>query len=71
MFLQFGSLFQSINCFSDEKPGVVEVGLCALGENPGWRNTGSNKRFISLVRQPSEEVVTLRTSQIENIILIY
>lgn len=32
---------------------------------------GSNKRFISLVRQPSEEVVILRTSQIENVVLIY
>lgn len=42
-----------------------------LGENPGWKTVGSNKRFISLVRQPSEEVVIQRTSQIENIVLIY
>lgn len=33
--------------------------LCVLGENLGWKNTGSNKRFNSLVRQPSEEVVIL------------
>lgn len=32
---------------------------------------GNNERCISLVRQPSEEVVILRTSQIENIVLIY
>lgn len=38
--LWFGSLFQSMNCFSDEKRGVVEVYLCVLGENPGWKNTG-------------------------------
>ena len=31
-FLQFGSLFQSINFFSNEKPGVVEVCVCVGGE---------------------------------------
>lgn len=57
-----------MNCFSDEKPGVVEV---CVGRTQGGRILGSNKRFISLVRQPSEEVVILRTSQIENVVLIY
>lgn len=35
--VEFGSLFQSMNCFSDEKPGVAEV--CVFGENPGWKST--------------------------------
>lgn len=42
-----------------------------LGENQGGKTVGSNKRFISLVRQPSEEVVIRRTSQTENNVLIY
>lgn len=42
-----------------------------LGRTQSGKILGSNKRFISLVRQPSEEVVILRTSQIENMVLIY
>lgn len=34
------------------------------GRTQGGKILGLNKRFISLVRQPSEEVVILRTSQI-------
>lgn len=41
--LQFGSLFQSTNCFSDEKPGVAEVCLCVFGENAGWNSTGEEQ----------------------------
>lgn len=59
-----------MNCFSDEKPGVAEVCLCC-GRTQGRKITGSNKRCISLVRQPSEEVVILRTSQIESTVLNY
>lgn len=42
-----------------------------MGRTQSGKILGSNKRFISLVRQPSEEVVILRTSQKENMILIY
>lgn len=63
-------LFQSMDYFSDEKPGMAEVCVC-WGRTQGGQTVGSNKRFISLVRQPSEEVVIQRTSQIENIVLIY
>lgn len=42
-----------------------------MGRTQSGKMLGSNKRFISLVRQPSEEVVILRTSQIENTVLIY
>lgn len=42
-----------------------------MGRTQSGKILGSNKRFISLVRQPSEEVVILRTSQIENMVLIY
>lgn len=53
-------------------PGVSIALVCVCwGRTQGGTLLGSNKRFISLVRQPSEEVVILRTSQIENIILIY
>jgi len=41
------------------------------GRTQDGKTVESNKRFISLVRQPSEEVVIQRTSQIENIVLIY
>lgn len=64
--------FQSMNCCSDEKPGrVVVVFVCVFVGNQDGKILRSNKRFMSLVGQPSEEVVILRTSQIENIVLIY
>lgn len=61
-----------MNCCSDEKPGrVVVVFVCVFVGNQDGKILRSNKRFMSLVGQPSEEVVILRTSQIENIVLIY
>lgn len=47
------------------------VFVCVFVGNQDGKILRSNKRFMSLVGQPSEEVVILRTSQIENIVLIY
>lgn len=58
-----------MNYFSDEKPGVAEACFYVLGRTKSGKILGSTKRCISLVRQPSEEVVILQTSQIENTVL--
>jgi hypothetical protein len=64
--LQFGSLFQRMNRFSDEKPGWWRfVCFGDRGRTQGRKLLGNNRRCISLVRHPIEEVVILRSSQVD------
>lgn len=40
------------------------------GKSPGQKTTAEfSKRCISLVRQPNEEVVILRSSQVETVLI--